>query len=301
MKYIYIILAAYTAAISTTPLYFCTATNDMYFAQLINLIACIHKYNFDELAEIAVFDLGMTTEQRTNLKTVQKVSIHDVELTHPDLLKPVKTRTWGKPVPGWYAWKPVIIKQALDLFPYILYIDAGTTLYGPLDYLFLYITEHNYFFHNGSPWCVNQEATQHVIKKFNLESPYNHWILHPTTRGLEAGLMGLTRAMLQDFVLPMYELTKDLRNFEDDGTASGAFGNSRHDLTLFSILALQKNYTIHQHVNNPQEPCLLPTTHGLFSLHIACNKEDLQKETAIYCSRSDLSELDKNCPYIRLK
>ena len=327
-KILFSIALTHVLVLYPLPLYFCTAADHGYFYQLINLIGSIQKHNFNELVEIAVFDLGMLPDELHYLKNIQKISVHTVELTHPNLLRPVRTqplhisgmlsmhnyemqnpgflqnfirRTWHKYVPGWYAWKPVIIKQALDMFPYMLYIDAGTTVYGPLQDLFLYITEHNYFFHNGSPWCIKQEATHHVITTFNLEAPQNAWILDLHTQGLEAGLMGLTRAMLQDFVLPMYELTKDLVHFEDDGTAHGKFGNSRHDLTLFSIIALQHNYTIHHHFKNPSEPCFLKTSKGIIPFHIACNKSDVQPYTIIYCSRKDIPELRDHIGYIRFK
>lgn len=84
-------------------MYFCTTADERYFPLLINLIGSIHKVNFDELGEIAVFDLGFTEQQLDELHCIEKVRVYNVELTHPDLLKPN-----SRLKRGWYAWKPVV-------------------------------------------------------------------------------------------------------------------------------------------------------------------------------------------------
>jgi len=281
-------------------MYFCTAANSDYFFHLINLIGSIHKTNFDNLSEITVFDLGLTENQKKYLTHIHKLRLLPVELTHPGLLTPYATRSWGKPVPGCYAWKPVIIKQALELYPLVVYIDAGTTVLQPLDNLFKYIQEKNYFFHNGSDWCLRKETTQYVIDHFKLNTLENRWLLDDNTFGLEAGLMGITRALWDDFIFPMYELTKNLDYFVDDGTVPGGFGNSRHDLTLFSIFALKNNYTIHHHFKDPHDPCWLETSRGTIPLYIACVPEGVTSFTSIYCSRHDLNSLSEYIKYIRV-
>lgn len=283
------------------PFYFVTAANAGYFDALLNLLGGIHKHNFDQLGEIAVFDLGLTQEQRTTLKKIQKVQLYDVERVHEDILRPFNTRTWGKPVPGWYAWKPVIIKQALDMFPTILYIDAGTTVYKPLDDLFAHIKQHGYFLHNGSPWHLAKETTQHVINAFDLHSPEKKWLLEPHICGLEAGFMGLTRNVYDSFVKPMYELAKyHFDYFADDGTAPGGLGNSRHDLTLFSIYALLNGMHIYHHFEKPRDDMFLETKKGRVPFHIACNPEDRTNHTHIYASRLD-SDLVYFKQFIRWK
>ena len=132
-----------------TPQYYCTAADDHHFALLVNLIGSIHVTNFDHLGEIAVFDLGFTQEQINYLHTVEKVSVHRIKtLTHPDILTRFNAHPEMKMVPGWYTWKFVILKESLDIFPHVLWVDAGTTILKPLDNLFKYIDQTGYFLSN---------------------------------------------------------------------------------------------------------------------------------------------------------
>src|SRR5439155_21284257 len=50
--------------------YFCTAADSSYFTHLLNLIGSIHKISFDQLGEIAVFDLGLHQEQVEELNKI---------------------------------------------------------------------------------------------------------------------------------------------------------------------------------------------------------------------------------------
>lgn len=274
------------------PVYICTASDEQYFPCLVNLIGSLHQHNFDEIKQIAVFNLGLNQQQLEYLATIEKLAVYSIEQTHPDLLKRFNTRTWGKPVPGWYAWKPVILKQAFDLFGHeatIFWIDAGTTIYRKLGDLFAYTQEHGYFFHNGSPWPLNKETTQFVKNAFNLTSEQNCWMLDDSCQGLEAGFMGVTNKVYDTFVLPMYELTKDLRYFADDGTCPGGFGNSRHDISLFSIHAFMHGYTIFHHFEHPTDLMYLEVAGTKIPFHIACNPEDRTDQTHIYCARFDVN------------
>ena len=219
-----------------SPMYICSCADSDFFPHLINLINSIHKHNFDQLGQIAVFDLGFTERQVQELNSIEKVSVYDVELTHPDLLKHVRVNNYGKMVRGWYAWKPVAVRQALDMFPYVLHLDAGLMVLKPLDEIFEKILENDYVL-VGCDRCIRWMAPKHVIETFDLQSPERTWILDESTEGLAANFIGLTKRMLEPFVLPLYELAHDLSNFVDDSTTPNGFGTARHDQTLFSIQA----------------------------------------------------------------
>ena len=227
----------------STDMYFCTAADKEHFHLLLHLIGSLHGSNFDDTKQIAVFDLGLTPEQRTFLARVKKVSVYKLEITHPDLLKHFQTRPWnidnGKMVRGLYAWKPVVIKQALEMFPYILYLDAGTAVLKSLRDVFYYIQEKGYFLlqqpSEKKAFVVGNHCTNYIKNKFQLNTHAYKWILKKPD--LLAGIQGLSRAMYNDYVLPLYALSKDLKNFEDDGSCSGGFGWARHDQTLFGIHA----------------------------------------------------------------
>lgn len=283
--------------------YICTAADENYFICLINLIGSLHKNNFNEIEQIAVFNLGLNQQQLDYLSSVDRLAIYSIEQTHPDLLKRFNTRTWGKSVPGWYAWKAVILKQAFDLFDQdsvIFWIDAGTTIYKDLSSLFAHTQEQGYFFHNGSSWPLHKETTQFVKNAFNLFSDERKWMLADNQQGLEAGFMGVTSKVYDTFVKPMYELSKDIRYFADDGSCPGGFGNSRHDISLFSIHAFLNGYRIFHHFEKPKELFYLELADKKIPFHIACVPEDRIPETHIYCARFDVNP-HEFAPFIHFK
>jgi len=226
------------------PKYFCTAADTEHFNYLLNLIGSIHKHHFHDTEEIAVFNLGFTKEQIKQLKQIEKVGLYEVERTHPDLLTHFKVRPEGRTARGWYAWKPVVIKQALDMFPYVIYMDSGMSVRQSFDSLFEHIKENGYFFYSCGH-NVRWMTTRYVLDYFNLDSPERSFILNNNTYGISAGFQGLSRKVYEDYVLPMYELSKNIQLFEDDCTTPNGFGTGRHDQTLFSIFVKLLGLNVH--------------------------------------------------------
>lgn len=240
---------SYYINIKTINMYICTSSDSHYYPKLLSFIGSLHKVNFDEIKEIAVFNLGLTKKQINDLKKIEKVAIYDIEITHPDLLTYFYTRPGpSNPRRGWYAWKPVAIKQALDMFPHMLYADAGIIFLNPINNLYLHIKQNGYVFFTCST-NIKRMCTRYVIDKFNLNSDDRKWILDEKTHGLSAGFMGLSHKYYNNFVLPMYNLSYDINNFVDDGTAPNGFGNARHDQPLFSIHARLLNLEIKPWLN----------------------------------------------------
>lgn len=287
--------------------YYCTASDKNYFQSLLNLIGSIHKTAFNSLGEIAVFDLGLDKEQIEQLNKIQKVSVHKIELTHPDLLKQFKTNHAGKTVPGWYAWKFVILKQALELFPYALWVDAGTTILKPLDNLFKYIEQSGYFLCTIGDEKLNNQiyhpirwgATEFVKDYFNLNSQDKKWILDQEP--LLSGTIGVSRKCLNYFVKPLYELSRNLRIFEDDGTTPNGFGTGRHDLIVLSIFAYLNGLTIHNDDYTQQIPIYLNIRNKYETFYVTWNREFVSDKTYLYNSRRDLSNFDEYCKAIKYK
>jgi len=251
-----------TMIFASNPFYICTSSDANYFPYLINLINSLHKFNFNEIGQIAVFNLGFTREQIRELESIKKISVYEVEPTHPDLLKHFRTNKSGKMVRGWFAWKPVVMKQALDMFPYILYMDAGLMILRPLNELFEHIRLHGYLF-AGCGHSIKWMTPKHVINTFNLNAHDRHWILDDKTEGLAGGFMGLTKSMFRSFLLPIYELAHDIRHFVDDGSTPNGFGTGRHDQVLFSIQARLLGLDVpswHTQekvlINGTRKPCL---------------------------------------------
>lgn len=236
-----------TCPIYSVPLYFCSGANSTYFPQLLNLIGSIHRINFETLQEIAVFDLGLNSNEIDHLKTIQKVTLHKLEQTNPDILTPFSRL-------GWFSWKPVAIKQALDRFPYVLWVDAGTVVLRPLDDLFAYIDHHGYFLSTIGDETINDVvqhplrygATKNVIDTFDLNSPEKNWILSQEL--IMGGLLGVSRSkkIYNNFVMPLYTFAHDIKNFEDDGTTPNGYGTAMHDQTLITIQTYLNSLLFHR-------------------------------------------------------
>lgn len=287
--------------------YFCTAADSRYYPNLLNLIGSIHNLSFNNLGEIAVFDLGLSQEQIEHLNKIEKVSIYKIELAHPDLLKQFKASNNGKMVAGWYAWKFVILKQALDLFPYVIWLDSGTTVLKPLDNLFKYIQQTGYFlctmgdekFYNQISHPIKWGATEYVKNQFNLYLIEKKWILDQEP--LLSGTIGVSRKAMDYLVKPLYEFSKNLRLFEDDGTAPNGFGTGRHDQTILSVFAYNNGLTIHQEDYTEQTPMYLNIDGKYEELYITWNGEFVNNKTSIYNSRCDLRNYENYLKYIRYK
>jgi len=293
--------------IYSIPLYFCTAANSLYFPHLLNLIGSIHATNFDHLHEIAIFDLGLTEREILHLKNIQKVNLYHVEKIHPNLLEDFITSPEGKTVPGWYAWKPVIIKQSLDLFPHVLYIDAGATILKPLDILFEYILEKGYFLSTSGD-AFNEAGYEHPIgwgctelqkKLFNLDNPKKSWILKKET--MCGGIIGITRSCKGIFFNQWYEFTKDLNNFKDDGTTPYGFGTGRHDLTLLSIIAYKNQAIIYQQDYTQKSFTYLSIKDKRYPFYVTWNPQFVCEKTHIYNSRGDLRNISYYLQQIKYK
>ena len=235
---------------TSTPQYYCTAADSRFFIPLKNLIGSIHQTNFNNLANIAVFDLGLTNDQINELNKMQKVKVYEIEMINPNIRTFFKTDKNNRVVRGYFAWKPVVIKQSLEKFPYILWIDAGSTILKPLNFLFQYIKENGYFLQfnpQGEHYNIDNRITKTVLDEIVTKLPIEiqKKILNPKQVMIDGGMQGLSRKIWDNYIIPMYEFSKNLKLFEDDGTCKIWFWRRRHDQTLFSILALNLNFTIH--------------------------------------------------------
>ena len=298
MKRLFFIFFVIFFKVTSFPIYIVTGANSPYFPHLLNLIGSLHKADFNSLEAIAVFDLGLTGEQRNILSTIQKVSVHDIEKTHPDVLSFFTIPRGGRKL-GWYAWKPIAIKQALDIFPYVIWLDAGTTVLKPIDDLAEYVATKGYFLatigdgvtQTGFMHDVEWGTTTYVRKKFDLDNPANSWILKQ--ENIMACILGIARHGWHLFGKDWYELTYDLRNFADDGTTPDGFGTGRHDQILLSILGYMKGFVPFKQDYTQQTPFFLELKGSLIPFYITWNPDYVNKNTILYSSRGDLKNYNE--------
>ncbi len=225
------------------PMYFATTADMEHYPWLIELLKTIAEFHKGKETLTLIFDIGLEKNQIKFIESNYKAKVYPIEMVHPDLTKKFKVRTNGRVARGWYAWKPVAMKQAFDHVPYFLYIDSSIRLAGPVDDIFNIITQEGYFLiecgHKIAP-----VTTKRVKKKFDLDKAENKTILEQL--GMSAGLQGLSKKVFKDYIKPVYEFAHDLSLFEDDGTAPMGFGFSRHDQTIFSVQARKLGYLIHR-------------------------------------------------------
>lgn len=318
---------SFSSVCKSIPHYYCTVADEKYFYLLKNLIGSIHHNDVDNLEEIAVFDLGFNTEQKKELLRMEKVKVYSVEMVNPDLLTPFETShvprccdvevlnsskpvNHGRITRGYFAWKPVIIKQALELFSYFLYLDSGMTVLKPLDDLFNYIQKKGYFF-ISSAMCYpagakplsffnianrcTKKVLDDIVSKMDIDTQQR--ILDENAVELAGGIQGISRnnsIIVNEYVMPMYEHAHDLSYFADDGSAPFGYGEARHDQILFSIYAYKLNLTIFS-----PGWCILDAENNT-KIHVNGDRS-FCTDTSIYSSHRDIYYKGGHTRYIRYK
>lgn len=224
-------------------MYFATVADTEHFPWLQKLIESIQKYNHGKIAQIAVFDVGLTSSEIDELNNTPFVAVYDIDPINAEMKQKFAVRLNGRLARGWYTWKPAALYQALKKFPYVLYLDSGVEIVAALDNVFIEIqTKGYYLFDCGH--LIFPMVTKRVRDLFQLDAPENQWILEED--GISAGIQGLSRDLVDSYVLPVYNFASDIKNFEDDGTAPWGFGGARHDQALFSIVARKLGLKTHK-------------------------------------------------------
>lgn len=231
-------------------MYFVTVSDTEHFPWLEGLIESIFKYNYTKVTKIAVFDLGLTQSEIDQLNQMKFVEVHDIENINSEMRKKFEVRTNGRLARGWYSWKPVVFYQALKLFPHFLYLDSGIEVVAPLDMIFDEIEQSGYYLFD-CPHLIYPVLTNHVKQLFELDHDENQWILEENC--ISGGIQGISRSLLDSYIMPIYKLASDIKNFEDDGTAAWGYGFARHDQAIFSVVARKLGLKTHPLYCNPKK------------------------------------------------
>ena len=288
LGYFFVLFFTLSSLGNSEKIYFCTAANDRYYTQLINLIGSIHNVNFEELGEISVYNIGLSKEHLDELKKIEKVNVYEVEPVHKDVIKPIPTTPQGRLVPGLFSWKPVIIKQSLDMFPTVLYLDAGHIIFKPVNKLFDYIKSNGYFIFDCG-CSLKPRLTKFVIDAFDLNTEDRRWIIDQANF-IDASMMGFSRnhPSYEKYLMPIYSLSKDIKYFADDGTAPLGYGQARHDQTIFSIYAHILNLDIQKTDFTQKHPTILSSeTNNCYHLYMTWHPNYVCNKTTVYHCRAD--------------
>lgn len=265
---------------------FVTATDTEHYSWTLNLIAGIHRFH-KEPHEIAVFDLGLTEKEKHHLHELAYVNVYEVEKTHPRILEKFVVNPEGKIARGLYSWKPVVLKQASEKFPYFFYVDSGISIKGPFTLLFAHLYENGSFFIDCGH-TIDRMTTKTLREHFHLREKQNTWILKEP--GLSAGFQGISPDLRESYIEPMYKLAFDLSYFQDDGSCPKGFGWARHDQALFSIQAKRLHLPVHKGQQiNLQIDGKKKKVHLREFIKITRSDFDLQKAAVFLKYKTDLT------------
>jgi len=138
---------------------------------------------------------------------------------------------------GYYAWKPVAVKQMAEMFPYFLCIDAGALVLRSPAPLFEYIREHGHFFMHKGDGTIKDYITRPQVEKIVKKLPLNdqHTIMSSDAYCILSGLIGLSKKFYTSLIEPIYKMTSDITLFEDDGSSKYGYGWIAYEQIHFSI------------------------------------------------------------------
>lgn len=219
------------------PKYFATVCDREHYNWCILHIESIFQHN-QNVKEIAVFDINLTPTQKRILNEKERVVVLPIEEVNPHMKEQTLVRSNGRMSRGWYSWKPVAIKQALERYPYVLYIDAGIRVSHPLDRIFQHIIQNGSFFFSAGH-NLEIATSKYTQKTLGLDQTFLQ------KESISSGVQGLTQALYETYALPCYQCSKDIKLFKDDGSSQGGFGWGRHDQTIFSIFVHKNNLKVH--------------------------------------------------------
>lgn len=134
-----------------------TGASDSYFPALKNLVASLHYW--EPRALIAVVSLGLSTANYDTASRWDNVCMHsgsEIELKK-------------------YAWKPIAIRKFVDLYGTVLWIDAGSSVRGPLASIRQYLTNDGHFLVQGQdvdmkPWCHEGTLSYFKVNRARLRA-----------------------------------------------------------------------------------------------------------------------------------
>jgi len=200
-----------------------TGADDRYFRALKNLVASLHYWEPRTL--IAVVSLGLSTANYDIASTWDNVCMHSGPETE---LKQ-------------YAWKPTAIKQLADLYGTVLWIDAGSSVRGPLASIREYLTNDGHFLVQGQdsdmkPWCHARTFSYFNLNKtsFNAGPSYSGnlqgWVSNSTLARMV--LDGTCSCALRPACI---------------APKGSSLANYRYDQSVLSLLAYKSGLNITAH------------------------------------------------------
>lgn len=207
-----------------------SGSDDQYFHALKNLAGSIRYWAPNH--KLVVYNLGMSKANLENLKTW--VNVLDVKWKegipdhYPRHLRSLKA----------YAWKPVAINETLHEYKQIFWLDAGSTVAGPITEA-IHITQQNgIFLVKGQDSDMKEKSHPGTYKAFGYEkqsfragphySGNTQAYLYPSRYVNTVVIPNAQCALQESCIMPV----------------GSGLGNHRYDQTSLSVLAYRDDLSI---------------------------------------------------------
>ena len=200
-----------------------TGANSAYFESLLTLISTVHKYSFDVVDQIIVYNFGLDLSEVSRLETLSKVMVVDVDKNNTvyQSISSVKIKC--------YFLKLFALTNATSYGKNILWIDSGACVLRNIKEIFDEIESKDIF----------------LVGDIHLNKNYTHKrcveIMNATKdelndRQLWAGLVGYKHnGIYSNYINESWGFA------QVDGCIDGFDGDHRHDQSILSILASRYN------------------------------------------------------------
>jgi len=181
-----------------------TSFDKNFYNEGLNLVAGLHRTNYDTISRIIVYDLGLEEEQKEFLAKLEKVEI----IQYPPI---VHTFFPGYLHPYNYSFKCTALKDSCGYANHgdlILWMDAGLVPLKPIDEIFQIIDREGIFFvdHNDRPgWPFYNIEFTHPVSLAHLKATDKEKY-SPHIRGALIGYK--TKGKYQELIDQAFEFSK---------------------------------------------------------------------------------------------
>jgi hypothetical protein len=199
-----------------------TATNSLYYESLLTLISSVHKYSFDIVDHIFVYNLGLDSKQIERLSIIRNLTVleftQEAKNTHLKFMDPKS-----------YVYKPYCLHNSKSFGKNILWMDSGACFLKACKTIFNKIENDHIFLVKDTH--KNKNFTHNICIK----------IMNATEKELDdnqmwAGLVGYRADGNYQKVIDQAYLYSVV-----PGCLDGNQENHRHDQSILSILASRHN------------------------------------------------------------
>jgi hypothetical protein len=116
------------------PLTLVTAASSGFVGHLGNIVGSAHYW--EPNLEIAVYDLGLSDDNKAQISKWCRVTIRPIDFDkYPSHVRNLRN----------FAWKALVVQQALEEYGKILYVDSGYEIRQPINYIRQRVNNEGYF------------------------------------------------------------------------------------------------------------------------------------------------------------